>query len=574
RENVAGLVKVETKQKELTEQLGEIEGLQESIANQRPFDAAAESAREAADEVERLANAETNLKSGIDAAKKLIREKEDFRPDAYPDWSYKNGKRYNSGWRAGYGSDTYTTPDGRPHRVAEGMTITRAQAELDLDRRIRGYFDTITEQIGETAFAALSDDQKGSLASLLHNYGTGEFRAGGDLGGVVSALRGGTSQEVADAIGGLARHNNGINEKRRLEEAAAFGSTSSAEAALARADALQKVIAAGSKQLDQLQLEAELAGQSVEAQARLTFQYEAVRRAKEAGINPETTLTEDGRKLVDVINEQAEAYGKLMAARDEADKQRETSGDEDQDRTQRIDEYRQEMSRLFDNLKPGGNGWTGFIDDFQTYLLDKLWELALDPVWKQLSLLMDQAFGAIGPGGTLAFSGAGATSGYSASSGAMVSGGLYSTGGPLPRRAGGGGFRSVPRAVGMLQGSGSKKQDNLLFWGSRGEFMQPAAAVDYYGLEFMEALRRREVPKFAEGGAMPGTSTGGAGGVTLRQGDVVVNNFAGVEVEQRRDAAGNLSLDLRRAVSDMISSGGADAALQNRFNLKKPPRGR
>lgn len=589
RENVAGLVEVESKQKELTEQLGEIEGLQESLAAQRPFDGTAESAREAAEEVDRLNRAGDAYlqyqesrsqaavlasRSGVAAAKDLIRDKEDFRADAYPDWSYKNGKRYNSGWRAGYGSDTYTTPDGRAHQVAEGMTITRAQAELDLDRRIALYFDKITAQIGEMAFSALSDDQKGSLASLLHNYGENEFRAGGDLGGVVSALRGGNSQAVADAIGGLAGHNNGINEKRRLEEAAAFGSASSAEAALARADALKKVVEAGAEQLEQLRLEAELAGQSVEAQARLTYQAEALRRAKESGIDAETTLTEDGRKLVDVINEQAEAYGKLMAARDEADKRRENSGDEDQDRMQRIEEYRQEMSRLFDNLKPGGNGWSGFIDDFQTYLLDKLWELALDPVWQQLALLMDQAFGAIGPGGTLATSGAGATSGYSGSAGAMTSGGLYSTGGPLPRRAGGGGFRQVPRAVGMLQGPGSKKQDNLLFWGSRGEFMQPAAAVDYYGLEFMEKLRRREIPKFAEGGALPGASAGSTGGVTLRQGDVVVNNFAGVEVEQRRDAAGNLALDLRRAVSDMISSGGADAALQSRFNLKKTPRGR
>ncbi len=588
RENVAGLVEVETKQKELTEQLGEIEGLHESLAAQRPFDGTAESAREAAEEVDRLKRAgEAYLqyqesrsqaavlagRSGVTAAKELIRDKEDFRPDAYPDWSYKNGKRYNSGWRAGYGSDTYTTPDGKAHRVAEGMTITRAQAELDLDRRIRDYFDAITAQIGETAFAALSDDQKGSLASLLHNYGTGELRAGGDLGGVVSALRGGTSQEVADAIGGLAAHNNGINEKRRLEEAAAFGNTRSAEAALARADALQKVIAAGSEQLDQLQLEAELAGRSVEAQARLTFQYEAVRRAKEAGINPETALAEDGRKLIDVINEQAEAYGKLMAARDAADKRDEETGDTDEDRATRLERYRNEMSRLFENLKPGGEGWRGFVDDFGDYLLDKLWQIAWDPVWQQLALLMEGVFG---PGGTLSFSGSGAASGYSGSAGAMASGGLYSTGGPLPRRAGGGGFRSVPRAVGMLRGPGSKKQDNLLFWGSRGEFMQPAAAVDYYGLEFMEALRRREVPKFAEGGALPGASAGAAawrGPSPKVEIPVHIETLPGTGAEVQASPEGINVRMVENAVGGYLRSERGQNMMTQTFGLKGRPRG-
>ncbi len=53
--------------------------------------------------------------------------------------------------------------------------------------------------------------------------------------------------------------------------------------------------------------------------------------------------------------------------------------------------------------------------------------------------------------------------------------------------------------------TGGKTEDANLIWASRGEFMQPANSVDYYGQGLMEALRRRTIPReafegFAGGG--------------------------------------------------------------------------
>jgi hypothetical protein len=66
--------------------------------------------------------------------------------------------------------------------------------------------------------------------------------------------------------------------------------------------------------------------------------------------------------------------------------------------------------------------------------------------------------------------------------------------------------RAMKRAGGgPISGPGTGTSDDVLLWGSNGEYMQPTASVDYYGLGFMEALRRRAIPKEV----LPGFSTGG-----------------------------------------------------------------
>jgi chromosome segregation ATPase len=52
---------------------------------------------------------------------------------------------------------------------------------------------------------------------------------------------------------------------------------------------------------------------------------------------------------------------------------------------------------------------------------------------------------------------------------------------------------------------GGKTEDANLIWASRGEFMQPSHAVDFYGQGFMEAVRRHEIPK----GLFDGYAAGG-----------------------------------------------------------------
>lgn len=59
---------------------------------------------------------------------------------------------------------------------------------------------------------------------------------------------------------------------------------------------------------------------------------------------------------------------------------------------------------------------------------------------------------------------------------------------------------------GELHGPGTKTSDDILMWGSPGEFMQQASAVDYYGTDFMQALNSRAIPK----DVLPGFAAGGS----------------------------------------------------------------
>jgi hypothetical protein len=58
---------------------------------------------------------------------------------------------------------------------------------------------------------------------------------------------------------------------------------------------------------------------------------------------------------------------------------------------------------------------------------------------------------------------------------------------------------------GPIVGPGTATSDSILARLSNGEFVQPAAAVDYYGQDFMEAIRRRRIPREV----LPGFARGG-----------------------------------------------------------------
>lgn len=63
--------------------------------------------------------------------------------------------------------------------------------------------------------------------------------------------------------------------------------------------------------------------------------------------------------------------------------------------------------------------------------------------------------------------------------------------------AGRGGQRKPMATGGSIYGPGTKTSDSVPIWASRGEFMQPAHAVDYYGADAMEAIRKKEIPRDA-----------------------------------------------------------------------------
>lgn len=82
---------------------------------------------------------------------------------------------------------------------------------------------------------------------------------------------------------------------------------------------------------------------------------------------------------------------------------------------------------------------------------------------------------------------------------------------------------------GQVFGPGTSTSDSIPARLSRGEFVQPARSVDYYGADFMEAIRRRQLPRFAtgglvgrsniahfaEGGPVTGSGSEGGGGVRI-----------------------------------------------------------
>lgn len=79
------------------------------------------------------------------------------------------------------------------------------------------------------------------------------------------------------------------------------------------------------------------------------------------------------------------------------------------------------------------------------------------------------------------------------------------------------------------------KADNIPIWGTAGEFMQPVRAVDYYGLAFMERVRRLQFPRHIAHALAGGTLPRIPSGNRLAEGGVAAgpanNTFKGGDVK-------------------------------------------
>lgn len=143
------------------------------------------------------------LEGGQGGTVGLIRRHEGYR--ARPYWD-KNA------YRVGYGSDTVTMEDGSVVKVKPGMEITRADAERDLQRRIGEFQSGIVQDVGPDKWAALPASAKSALTSVAYNYGSLP-------GTVVNAIKGGDLGQISEAVRELKGHNQGVNAKRRNNEA-------------------------------------------------------------------------------------------------------------------------------------------------------------------------------------------------------------------------------------------------------------------------------------------------------------------------------------------------------------------
>ena len=146
----------------------------------------------------------TNISpEAISQTMQLLRGFEGYESTPYVDKKTSGG---NAGYRVGYGSDTITRPDGSVVKVQAGMTISKEDAERDLQRRISTEFlPRVKSQLG-AAYDGLTPNAQASLASLAYNYGSVPSS-------VVAASKSGP-EALSTAIASL-----GANARRRKTEA-------------------------------------------------------------------------------------------------------------------------------------------------------------------------------------------------------------------------------------------------------------------------------------------------------------------------------------------------------------------
>ncbi|MBX9754643.1 MAG: tape measure protein [Pseudomonadaceae bacterium] len=114
---------------------------------------------------------------------------------------------------------------------------------------------------------------------------------------------------------------------------------------------------------------------------------------------------------------------------------------------------------------------------------------------------------------------------------------------------------------GPLRGPGTGTSDSILMWGSNGEFMQPEAAVRYYGAEFMEDIRRMRLPKFATGGSI-------GGGAMPRVPSMSPGLAAALGPSQGRDL-GRVSLNIAGETHSLLADSDSFARILQLERLKR-----
>ena len=142
----------------------------------------------------------------VSMARSLIVDKEGFRETPY--WDV-------NAYRAGYGSDTYTLADGTVKRVQQGVNITRADADRDIDRRISTEFmPEARRAVGPDIWDNLPAAAQAALTSIAYNYGSVPERVTR-----VAKSTNGNIEAIAGAVEGLKGDDKGINAGRRQHEA-------------------------------------------------------------------------------------------------------------------------------------------------------------------------------------------------------------------------------------------------------------------------------------------------------------------------------------------------------------------
>jgi len=162
---------------------------------------------------------------GAKVAAAVLRDSEGFRPNPYNDpRTDRNGNQVGPNiYRAGFGSDTITLSDGTIKKVTLGMSVSVADANRDLMRRINTEFmPAARNAAGAERFDSFNAQQQAALTSIAYNYGELPDR-------IIAAVRTGSTEEISSAIKSLGGDNGGKNRGRRNKEAALFRSEAGVE---------------------------------------------------------------------------------------------------------------------------------------------------------------------------------------------------------------------------------------------------------------------------------------------------------------------------------------------------------
>lgn len=144
-------------------------------------------------------------KSGTVSPTNMIKSFEDFKPGAYWD-----NKQYSVGW----GSGTYTR-NGKVYNTQSNTTVTRAEADADLERRVNILANKLRKSIGAVYWDRLSDNVKTSLLSIAYNKGSLPPT-------LIAAARTGNAQHIAEVIRSL---DDGMVTKGRRQQEAEYAAT-------------------------------------------------------------------------------------------------------------------------------------------------------------------------------------------------------------------------------------------------------------------------------------------------------------------------------------------------------------
>lgn len=147
--------------------------------------------------------------SALDQTTGLLRQFEGFSGKAY--WDV-------NAYRTGYGSDTITKADGTVVKVTKDTIVTKEDAERDLARRTKEFANTARRDVSAATWDKLPPNVQAALTSVAYNYGS-LSRLDSVVKAAQASAQSGDMRGLADAVRMLQSHNNGVNAKRRNQEA-------------------------------------------------------------------------------------------------------------------------------------------------------------------------------------------------------------------------------------------------------------------------------------------------------------------------------------------------------------------